>query len=84
MVRVDYGGDVEEFVEIGGNGDLIGCCCGGEENELLLRAIGQVFTEVEESDGDGEERGGFDEWIGGGGWFHGGSMGSKNGGVNMN
>jgi hypothetical protein len=50
---IDYGGDVGEFVEIRGCGDLIGYCCCCEEDELLI-VDGPVFTDVEESDGDGE------------------------------
>ncbi|GAU42446.1 hypothetical protein TSUD_247880 [Trifolium subterraneum] len=57
---IDYIGDVGEFVEIRGCGDLIGYCCCGEEDELLV-VDGPVFSDVEESDGDGEERHDFDD-----------------------
>jgi hypothetical protein len=80
---IDYVGDVGEFVEIGGCGDLIGyCCCCCEEDELLI-VDGPVFTDVEESDGNGEQCGDLDddggcERIAVDGGFHGGwIMGRK-------
>ncbi|MCI54830.1 hypothetical protein A2U01_0076080, partial [Trifolium medium] len=62
--------------EIGGCCDLIGYCCGGEEDELLI-VDGPVFTEAEENDGDGEECGDLDyngccERIAVDGGYHGG------------
>lgn len=84
LVAIDKGRDVEDFVEIGGWGDLIRCCGGGEEDELRV-PIGPVLAEVEDGDGEEDESGGSEddggsEKIGIGGGFHASIPVSTNGG----
>lgn len=52
---VDYGGDIEELVEVGGYGDLGGRGGGGEENEPGRGTVGEVLADEEECEGDEEE-----------------------------
>lgn len=55
---IDYGGDVEELVEVGGYGDLGGGGgggCGGEEDELGRGTVGEVLADEEECEGNEDE-----------------------------
>uniref|UniRef100_A0A7C9EU71 Uncharacterized protein n=2 Tax=Opuntia streptacantha TaxID=393608 RepID=A0A7C9EU71_OPUST len=62
--RVNKGGDVEEFVEVRGDGDRGGSGGGGEEEELVAVAnIGPVLAKEEEGDAEEEKDGDLDaEW----------------------